>query len=198
MSTGCGRLLRAARHKRGAAASSGSARQRARQLTGRAPLPCDPRTPPSSAAAAGVVAPPAPTSSSARSSPRLSRSYSWLRPLPLCRLRPQCAVLTSPSNPWTHQLLPRHALSFFLHSSHSCSGLSLRQAPPPLFGYAPFLLGLGPQLRPLPKLQFKPGSLGPAWLGLPPDSGPTHFASLHPPSQLPSQPLVPRLQISGC
>lgn len=46
VSTGCGRLLRAARHNRGAVLSCGSARQRARQLTGRAPRPCDPRTPP--------------------------------------------------------------------------------------------------------------------------------------------------------
>lgn len=81
MSTGCGRLLRAARHKRGAAASCGSARQRARQLTGRAPQPCDPRTPPPPPLPPPppppavrwlrpllLLRPPAPTSSSARSS----------------------------------------------------------------------------------------------------------------------------------
>lgn len=198
MSTGCGRLLGAARHKRGTAVSCGRARQRARQLTWRAPRPCDPRTPPSSAAAGGAVTPPAPPPQAARSSsPRLSRSYPWLRPLPLYRLRPQRAVLTSSSNPWTHQPLPRHALSFSLHSLHSGSGLSLLPAPPPLFGYvSPWTWPVGPDpsrcscssLAPLP-CRARPSSQH--------RPRPLHLTPL-PPSQPVSQPLIPCLQISRC
>lgn len=96
MSPGCRRLLRAARHKRGAAASCGSARQRARRLTGRAPRPCDPRTPPSSAAAAGgAVAPPAPPLQASRSNLQL-RPLLLSSTLPLLLLAPPASSLQAP------------------------------------------------------------------------------------------------------
>lgn len=130
--------------------------------------------------------PPAPTSSSARSSPpRLSRSYSWLRPLPLFRVRPLCAVLTSPSNPWTHQLLPRHALSLLFHSSSTVSGLPLRPAPPPLFGYAP-LPGLGLSAPPPPVATVQAS---------PPRPGRTFLPALAPPTS--PHPSLPRSSASS-
>lgn len=95
MSTGCRRLLRAARHKRGAAASCGSARQRARRQSGRAPRPCDPRTPPSSAAAGGAVAPPAPPLQASRSNLQL-RPLLPSSTLPLLLLAPPASSLQGP------------------------------------------------------------------------------------------------------